>query len=284
MGSYDDEPKGLILNHFSERTINHWGVMVDLCKFDQREGFALRAFLGDLRRLAQTRDTLDAWRSKFDTSEAGYQAPDEDQRVELFNRTRNFFSAFYGALSHLGSVPKRFGSVFGPRNLSKNSAVIRWAGSEFPNIPRGVVAELEEARQFRTVLDHPVSFQPYDWGTIVTDVRPITLLALFGAGNPPEGAAGYPLPDHLGTEWHFLAPDEVSVTNCVGITAAAVLGRVLTTRAPTSAFVRPEDMHRHTVKAMGAWHPDFEPLGIWEEIPYPERWRYRDFPSPPKGD
>lgn len=270
MADWEAPSRGLIFHSLMPDTIEYWGELVDGSKLNRYEGLALRGLLGELRRLTEVRDTLDELRDQFGLSDWGLATPTERQREQLHDRTRNFFGAYYGAMSHLNGVVARHSSIFGRVNFTDVGPFLRWMQRSLPALEHKVVAEMETARLFRALLDHPAQFPVYDWGTHVSNDRRTVLVVYFGlnsrSGKAPAGASSRSYFDHPNSDWHFLAPDEVSVTNCVTKLAALIIGRVVEARHGGSSFLAPQSMHRHTIKAIGPWHPEFAPLGLWEEI------------------
>lgn len=269
--AWDARMRNPIVNYLNLEMIQHWGSLVDECALNHWEGKALRSLLGDLRRLVEVRDSLDELRATFKPSKAGRSHPNGRQREELHDRTRTFMGAYYGAMSHLNAVVARHSAIFGRVKFTDVGPFIRWIPSNLAAIEHELVAELESARLFRALIEHPAQFPANDWGTFTTEERQIVTVMFWGtnspAGKAPAGSAQRPAPiDHEPSDWHFAAPDELSLTNCVAHVAASLLARIVAARWPGAALRSAKTMHRNAVRAIGPWHPEFALLGMWEEV------------------
>lgn len=225
------------------------------------EGQALRGFLEEMGHLIDRRDDVDQLRSNFDVDSATHrQRPNAEQRRRLYALTKGYFDTYYGTLSHLSSVVGRFSGVFGGIAHTENKPFLVWLRRYHGALPSGRNAgefafdELESARLFRAVLNHPQQFSPPDWSTETRPGYDVVHLVMHGAqsrsGKIPLGSSRDNIPPHMEADWRMDAPDEVSVTNCLTNASMPILSAILTRRAPDAAFVRSDTREAAAVKAV----------------------------------
>ncbi|GHF04700.1 hypothetical protein GCM10011600_01450 [Pseudolysinimonas yzui] len=197
----------------------------------------------ECERLLTMRDRVDEVRDRIPRPIEEVYAwhwPTSRQQRELFNVTRDFFEAYYSALSSVSGVIARFVPAFGV-NFSDNGPLLKWARAEISELTHDRSTELERARVFRALLAHPQQFPAYDWLTATRDGYEYIHVVLIGpkgrGKNPyPPGTSSEPFAGH--GDWHFEAPDEVSVSNCLMSLALSVLARVWVAIAHRSHFHR----------------------------------------------
>ncbi|MFD1715216.1 hypothetical protein ACFSBZ_12110 [Amnibacterium flavum] len=223
MDAWDEAFSGLTLNAF--------------------ERLAVTAGIEEYRRLLRRRDELDALRDPMTRSVGtsfGWQIPTTGQQHDLYDSTKSYFDTFYSSLSHLSSVVARFSSIF-QRNFSDNASLIKWIPKRWPSFSHGAIQDLERARLFRALLNHPQQFPVHNWNTACFPGNEHVHVVLFGpkgrGKNPiPRGAeTDHPLADVM-PDWQFDAPDEVSVTNSVGNLAIQILTDVIEGLTQRSSF------------------------------------------------
>ncbi|NWL26702.1 hypothetical protein DM794_06445 [Paenarthrobacter ureafaciens] len=247
-----------ILDHAA---IEAWSNAFGKLSFNRYEGQALRGFLEEMDHLIDRRDDIDRLRSEFQASPAtGNLQPDSAQQRRLYSLTKIYFDTYYGALSHLSSVVGRFSKVFGGVAHTDNKSFLVWLEKYHANLSRELNAgkivfrELESARQFRALLNHPQQFSPPDWATEVRPTYNIVHIVMHGAqsrsGKIPPGSTRSKIPSVLNADWRMDAPDEVSVTNCLANASMPILSEILAQRGPAAAFVRVDTRQAEALKAV----------------------------------
>lgn len=154
----------------------------------------------------------------------------------------------------------RFSKVFGGVAINENKPFLDWLKrlSEGMSPRHGAhvraFAQLEDARLFRSVLNHPQQFPVSDWMTETRNDYPLAHVVLFGpqsrSGKIPEGSWRGPLPEELECDWRMDAPDEVSVTNCLANVSGVVLAAILAERGRLAPFLSPEESARRAIDAV----------------------------------
>jgi hypothetical protein len=225
------------------------------------EGQALRGFLEELDHLIDRRDDVDQLRSDFDTDlVTRLQRPSDVQRRRLYSLTKVYFDTYYGSLSHLSSVVGRFAKIFGGVAHTDNKSFLEWLKKYHAALPSErnagalVFHELESARLFRALLNHPQQFSPPDWSTETRPGYDVVHLVMHGAqsrsGKIPPGSSRDNMWPHLNADWRMDAPDEVSVTNCLANASMPILSAILTHRTPDAAFVRSDTRQAAALKTV----------------------------------
>ncbi|MFT0140680.1 hypothetical protein ACEK07_44930 [Alcanivoracaceae bacterium MT1] len=187
-----------------------------------REYTVVTAFISALGQLLRHRNAIESARrgaiavSPLDLS----TRPDENVRADLINATKDFFLNFYSAVSEMASLMKRFPKVFINPPHASNERFLEWMKRIALFADRWDT--LRAARNFRTLIDHPASKQPYEWAT-GHDGSGILRAGILGAagktGNIPTGAqsaADTPLGEK-GVAWTFVAPDEDEVLTLLAV-------------------------------------------------------------------
>lgn len=230
-------------------TIHAWAEAFEKLSFNRYEAQALRGFLEEMEHLIDRRDDVDQLRSSFAPSPVtGHLTPDIDQRRRLYSLTKIYFDTYYGALSHLSSVVARFSKIFGGVAYADNKPFLEWlkkyhAGRSGQQIAGRIeFNDLESARLFRAVLNHPQQFSPPDWSTETGLTYNVVHIVMHGAqsrsGKIPPGSTRSHIPPAMNADWRMDAPDEVSVTNSLTNAAMPIISEILTQRRPDAAFVR----------------------------------------------
>jgi hypothetical protein len=249
----------LTSSNMSAVVVEGWQKAFEGLSFNQFEAQALRGFFEEMENLLDALDGLQSVRSQCDKSPiTGWPAPTEKQRRLIYNRTKNYFDTYYGALSHLSSVVSRFSKVFGGKAFSDNAKFVRWM-KDFVGLPYEESGRdntfffLENARLFRALLNHPQQFPVLDWSTETSYNYRVPRLVLHGpesrSGVIPNGSSRANLP-WVNAAWRFDAPPEVSVTNSLANAAVSVLAAVLADRLPGSTFITTKERVRQTRRTL----------------------------------
>jgi|GEM_PF-6667601 len=242
-------------------TIHSWSEAFEKLTFNRYEGQALRGFLEEMEHLIERRDDVDQLRSSFDPSPiTGRPSPDAAQRRRLYSQTKMYFDTYYGALSHLSSVVGRFSKVFGGVAHTDNKSFLEWikkyhaARSGQQVAGRIAFHDLESARLFRALLNHPQQFSPPDWSTEIGRSYTVVHIVMHGAqsrsGRIPPGSTRNNIPSVMNADWRMDAPDEVSVTNSLTNAAMPIISAVLAQRRPDAAFVRSDIRQADALKTV----------------------------------
>lgn len=183
-----------------------------------------------LLRLLKKRDAIETARRAFApaSSMVTDHHPVNAVQEALFESTQDFFLAYYATLSSFASFLSRFNRELGSNvPYRSNQKFLEWL-KPFALFREEAIPLLEEARNFRTLLDHKADHLPYEWGTVV--VQGFVRIMLHGQASPrgviPNGAmrelAGLDsLPE--GHEWTFIAPDEDRVLSSLAIQLNAMI-------------------------------------------------------------
>ncbi|WP_431805236.1 hypothetical protein [Microbacterium sp. bgisy203] len=242
------------INYWLHEATEHWTI-------SESELKAVRELGYNLGQLMKRRNEVEDARRKFVPASSLYK-PNLAERTEfqreLFDATSGFFLMYYSALSALVGVAVRFRpelhDSMGEVPHRSNSKFLAWLK------PHAMLPShfdvLTDARQFRTVLDHKASAQPYEWGTVVRESEGLVRAVLHGpagqSGNFPDGAlpllGDTPFPkDH---DWAFYAPDEDLVLTCLAVQMNALFPRI------NSHRFRPESMRCAWVNRLGPHDPE----------------------------
>ncbi len=215
--------------------LEHWTI-------SEHEAKAVRELGASLGLLMKRRNEVEDARRRF--TPAGSlakfsRASLTEAQQGLFEATSSFFLMYYSALSALAGVAVRFRAELrdelGDPPHASNSKFLAWLK------PAAAFKDhfeiLTEARQFRAVLDHKASHQPYEWGTVVEAPNALVRVMLHGpanrAGGIPDGASFRPEsndefpPDHA---WVFVAPDEDVVLTVLAVQMNMIFGRINASR------------------------------------------------------
>lgn len=198
---------------------------------DDRERRAIVSLGQSLDQLIRRRDALEAARRAcIPVSTLDIRTdPTGSQQRTIFAATKDFFLNYYAAVSSMASVVARFGSIFQGAPTRSNEKFLEWVKD------LALFAEhwevLRSARQFRTLIDHPASKQPYEWGTVDDDgyVRAMLHGPASLVGNIPEGATLIGRGReafHRDDVWAFIAPDEDVVLTLVAVQLNALIDRI----------------------------------------------------------
>ncbi|WP_224779315.1 hypothetical protein [Leucobacter sp. Psy1] len=148
----------------------------------------------------------------------------------LYGAVHDFYQTYYSTLSALSSLYSRFRDILGEVPHRSNEKFLNWLE------PRALGGDeamslLREAREYRNLLDHKASHQPYDWVTFQIDNGP-AVVALHGAssqsGKMPDGAKLIEsLEEFSGlipttSDWMVFAPDEDRVLTSLAVQMNAV--------------------------------------------------------------
>ena len=200
------------------------------------ESKAVREVGSSLGALIRHRNAIESARRSFMPASAldVRTRPRRDEQEALFAATTDFFLNFYAAVSSLAGMVKRFAAELGSAPHASNERFLEWLAEigfftdEFDT--------LRAARDFRSIIDHKASNQPYAWATTVDDhgyLRaylhgPASRTGAMprGAQTPPEGTP--PLPD--GHDWLFLAPDEDRVLTLLAVQLNMLIPLIQETR------------------------------------------------------
>ena len=246
-------PRKRITRIVTHDVVTAWEEALGELSFNQYEGQALRGFLEEMGHLIDNRDALDRLRAEFgDDGTTMLPGPSSSQMRPMYSLTKIYFDTYYSALSHLSSVVARFSRIFGGVAYSDNKRFLEWITIRYKSLPSHMnvnqlaFEELEAARKFRALLNHPQQFPVIDWSTAsYLGSYDVVHLVLHGPqqrnGGIPPGTTREVVPPFIQADWKMDAPDEVSVTNCLTNVASAVLSEVLAHRRTGAAFVRMEN-------------------------------------------
>lgn len=133
----------------------------------QDEAGALRGAFEAFENLISCRDELGAFRQDIPINiPSSMPHPTADQRRRLYNFTKAFFDSCYTTILHLLSVTARFSGVFGQVSLAEIAPFIKTLEEATWGLIHHLgIAELEQARLFRAILNHPQQFPVIDWST-----------------------------------------------------------------------------------------------------------------------
>lgn len=198
-------------------------IATEHCALEPRELTAMRQLGRSLGTQIHLRDEVEAARRAFIPASplAAAEVTDEKQS-RLVDATKRFFLHFYSLVSDLASVIVRFPEIFGSVPSRRNSHFIEWLASGEFGFMQEHFGHVRAARDFRTLLDHTASFQPYGWGVFVDEGGFVRAL-LHGPpnrnGNSPEGASPRPpdAPLPADDSWIFYAPDEDIVLSVLAV-------------------------------------------------------------------
>lgn len=242
------------INYWMHEATSHWTISESELKAVRELGYTLG-------QLMKRRNEVEDARRKFTPASSLYK-PSLAERTEhqrgLFDATSGFFLMYYSALSALVGVAVRFRPELregmGEVPHRSNSKFLAWLK------PHAMLPSyfdvLTDARQFRTVLDHKASTQPYERGTMVRESEGLVRAVLHGPasqeGNIPDGALplldDHPFPeDH---DWAFYAPDEDLVLTSLAVQMNALFPRV------NSHRFRPESTRCTWVNRLGPHDPE----------------------------
>lgn len=197
------------------------------------EDSALLDLEGALLRLLKKRDAVESARRGFApaSSLVTDDYPANLTQETLFEATQDFFLTFYATLSSFASFFSRFNKELGSNVPHRsNQKFIDWL-RPFALFREEAIPLLEEARNFRTLLDHKADHLPYEWGTV--DAQGLVRIILHGPASSkgviPDGAmrelAGLDrLPEGHG--WTFVAPDEDLVVAAMCVQLNALIPRI----------------------------------------------------------
>jgi hypothetical protein len=203
---------------------------------DDRQRRAILALGQSLGQLVRHRNAIEAARrtfipvSKLD----GRRKPSPTEQQGLFDATKDFYLSFYSAVSAFAGVVKRFQSIFGEVPHRSNERFLEWL-RDFALFDEHWDT-LRSARDFRTLIDHPASKQPFEWG-LAEDGDGQLRAMLHGpagqSGNIPDGAellAATESTDEIALlpddAWMFVAPDEDRVLTLLAVQLNAIVDRV----------------------------------------------------------
>lgn len=170
-------------------------------------------------------------------------APTDAQRRQLYNLTKTYFDHVYSCLGQVLSLVARFSKVFGQVNYSDIAPFIRWLErNEW--LRHDAIEELERARLYRAVLNHPQQFPVVNWHTrIEVGYRELAFVVLYGAESrsgkiPPGATRDDPIlaSGVVEGDWTLDPPDDLSVLNIVANVAGTALAHIVIARGSGSAF------------------------------------------------
>jgi len=230
-----------VTRFLNAHSVDRWQRAFAPVTVNRYQDVTLLALFEGMKTLVIRRDAIDDLRSAIHTSGRPFGFPTATAQMELSRVVAAFFDAYYSTVSKLSAVVARFADVF-HKNFSDNGPFVSWLVTRY-ELDDEFRDGLESARLFRAILAHPQQFPAHEWAT-VTDETSGGLIRFILKG--PHGRGKNPVPagatDNgedlalLGEGWHFLAPDEVNVTNILGMTSELVLRDVLAAYSERSAF------------------------------------------------
>lgn len=239
------ELRHLISRYANAKALDVWVRELRPLKMNRYERLAVQAFLEESRRLLRARDAIDKIRDTLPSSpgtHSGWQYPNSQEQRDLYDATKQYFDAYYSALSALSGVVARFNRVFHV-NYSDNGPFVNWLGTRFEGLRHNALADLERARLFRALLIHPQQFPVFNWATACYLTYAQTHIVLYG----PKGRGKNPTP--LGAtrqheylegldDWQFDAPDEISITNSFFGAGIQIYSDIISVLSHESPFLR----------------------------------------------
>lgn len=135
--------------------------------------------------------------------------PANQNQHEVYDLYEGYFQGFYKTLSSLAAITAMFPKVFNDLPFSSMEKFLREVGKAYP-IVEPAVDLLEQARKYRTLLDHPANAAASDWISFRTvDGRGLRII-FFGpksnSGNIPKGSEAVTFPFPKEADWIFDAP------------------------------------------------------------------------------
>lgn len=204
----------------------HW-------ELSSRERVALQDLDESFRRLLRQRDAVQHARRAFLPASSLHTEgpPSPATQQALYDAVHDFFQTFYSTLSALASFLGRFRTELESEVPHRSNAkFLDWL-TRRALFKEEALPLLQEARQFRALLDHKASHQPADWGTQSVDgfVRIFLHGPAGSTGALPDGAMmKLPEMDMLPEEhdWQFVAPDEDLVLWALAVQMNATFPRI----------------------------------------------------------
>lgn len=212
--------------------IKYWAHESTHWKVEAKLRYAVQELKESFYRLITQRDKVHQARRAFlDVSTIpSFDEPTGEMKSALFDAVHDFYQTYYSTLSSLSSLFTRFRDILGEVPHRSNEKFLDWlepralGGNE-------VISLLRSAREYRTLLDHKASHQPYDWATMRFGDAPV-VIALHGpasqSGTFPKGAAAIEsfelIPSFLPetSDWMMIAPDEDKVLTGLALQLNAV--------------------------------------------------------------
>lgn len=144
----------------------------------------------------------------FSTSSSGSTPTPVDQH-EVHDLYESYFQGLYKTLSSLAAVTVLFPSVFHNPPVRRMKKFLEAMAVAYPDVQEAC-GHLEEARQYRTLLDHPAGAAVSNWMTFQTaDGRGLRVI-FYGyksrSGGIPEGAERITYPFLTDADWLFDTP------------------------------------------------------------------------------
>lgn len=198
------------------------------------ESVAVQELGESLVRLISKRDGVQDARRAFFSASSLTTSPQPSTSIQhgLFQTTQEFFHTYYSTLSAFAAMLVRFRAELGNVPHRSNSKLIEWI-EPLALWRRTAVPALQEARQFRALIDHRASHQPFQWGTTKAP-GDLARIFLHGPGSIPSGAMPRldldegVLPE--GDTWIFVAPDEDIVLSALAVQLNAIFPRIQSSR------------------------------------------------------
>lgn len=199
------------------------------CQLSARERTAIAQFNRSLGQQIRMRDEVESARRAFiPVSLLATPTVSVAEREVLADTTKRFFLHAYSLISDLASIVVRFPGIFGNVPSRSNARFIEWLETGEFGLMQEHFAAVRAARDFRTLLDHTASFQPYEWGT-ARDQHGFVRAMVHGPknreGGIPQGSS--PVTPHgsggRDDAWIFPAPDEDVVLTLLAVQINAVV-------------------------------------------------------------
>lgn len=234
-------------------------------KLNQKQRQAVLHYQECAKRLLRRRDEYRATVAALPRSAFGVElTPSDSDREELFDKTQLFFAQSYTALGALASVHGRIRVFETDPPISGVEKFLTWWTTLGAFLwKEDSLAILKQARDFRTVLEHPQQIAVYNWRTHTYHGDRTVYVVLHGevssSGKGPEGSNL----DEDRVGWSFHAPNMDMVVwallNLTSLTFHAMAGR----------YPLPEDESTCTWEADGFGSAPFVKLEEYLSRPNP---------------
>lgn len=197
------------LDLLSANYIEAWGQALSQLPLNEKQRQALRNFTESAHRLVKKRVQVTKAVGTWQPQIPPVVIPTEEAQHMIYELYESYYQSVYNVLSKLAGVVVLFPSIFGQppvRSMEKFLNHFLSQDLEF----KEACEVLEQARKYRTLLDHPAGAPVSDWMTFRTaDDRGIVVFH-FGrasrSGQIPEGTE--PPPDGFprDAEWYADPP------------------------------------------------------------------------------
>lgn len=142
--------------------INGWaGQLYSLPEVTGIRRQAIANYVEAVGRLLQKGEYLGT-RAGFFVTPPFISSPEAVNQHEMYDLYEGYFQSLYKTLSSLAAVTVQFQNVFGGLPVRSMKKFLEAVAEKFPGA-RPACDQLEHARQYRTLLDHPAGAPVSDW-------------------------------------------------------------------------------------------------------------------------